>query len=237
MKWWGYFITLIAILLPFYTYVHRQDIKGAFGMLKTRRAVRSQKYYIKNFVFKSGENTVHFDYLVINPSGVFAVTLHNLKGRLKNFQGRIYLRALIGKRKIYKYLNPVPHDVKKVIQLNAYVPEKVDIIPVIVFPRGNDMVLRAMWLTPVKELKNVFSEPCDEPLADEEVEKLYESLLKISIKDKKVKKRQTAFMKRHCPDCGKFIYDAQEGNKICLKCSACSFRVNLTASIIPREEE
>ncbi len=237
MKWWEYLLILIAILLPFYIFAHRQDIKGFIGEVKTRRAVRSQKYHIDNFVFKSGNNTVYFDYLVINSSGVFAVSVHSLRGRLKNFQGRIYLKAFLGRRKIHKYLNPVPHDVKKVIWLNAYVPEKVDIIPVVVFPRGNDNKLRAMWLTPVNELTDVFSEKCDEPLTDEEVEKLYNSLLAIKIKDRKAKKRQNAFLKRHCPECGEFIYDAQEGNKVCLKCSACSFRVDLTASIIPPKDD
>ena len=236
MKWWGYFSILLAIMLFFYVIDHRQDIKGIIGILKTRGVVRKQKYYIRNFVFNDGDEAVRFDYLVINNSGVFAVSVHNLKGKLINFQGRIYLKAFVGK-KIFKYLNPVPHDVKKVIKLNAYVPEKVDIIPVVVFPRGNDNKLRAMWLTPVNELAKVFAEPCEDPLLDSEVESLYNSLLAINIKDKKAQNREKSFLKRHCPKCGNFIYDAQEGNTFYLKCSCCSFRRDFTASIIPERKE
>lgn len=231
MKWWGYLSVVIAISLPFYIFSHRQDIKGAVGGLKTFLAVRTQKYYIRNFVFLSGGKPVHFDYLVVNSCGVFAVSLHNLKGKLINYQGRLYLKAFAGK-KIYKFLNPVPHDVANVIKLNAFVPEKVDIIPVVVFPRGNDSKIRAMWLTPVNKLTEVFSEPCEEPLTDEEVEQLYSGLLAINIRDKEVKKKQKSFIKRHCPQCGNFVYDAQEGNKTFFECGSCGFRRDLTASVI-----
>lgn len=238
MKWWGYASIVLAIVLFFYAVEHRQGIRGAIGAFKTYRAVKAQKYHIKNFVFKSGDETVRFDYLVINTSGVFALSLHNLAGKLKHYQGRLYLLSTVGKnKKLYKYLNPVPHDVKKVIKLNAFVPEKVDIIPVVIFPRGNDNTIRAMWLTPVNQLLQVFSEPCEEPLTEEETKKLYYSLLAINIKDKKAKKREERFLKRHCPRCGKFIYDVQEGNAVFLKCSFCSYRVDLTASIIPEHSD
>ncbi len=236
MEWWKYLLILLAILLPFYIFARRQDIKGEVGKCKTCFAVRKQKYYIKNFIFLSDGEAVHFDYLIINHSGVFAVSMHNLKGRLVNFRGRIYLKAFVN-GKTYNYFNPVPHDVKKVIKLNAFVPEKVDIIPVIVFPRGNDIKLKAMWLTPVNKLNEVFNEPCDEPLTDSEVEQLYNSLKSISVKNKKVKKQQQMFLKRHCPICGSFIYDRQDGNVFYLKCENCTFRRDFSASIIPERED
>ncbi len=199
-------------------------IKGVLGRLKVYRAVKKYKLNFKGFAYEIGGEAYFIDYVLINSGGVYAVFIHDFTGELNGKGGATYFKSVDGNN-MKRYFNPVPHDVRAVVALNKLLPEYADITPVIVFPRGNDGNVTAMWIAPVKKVGEALSEN-SEPIDFEKQNELYEILKSVRREklEKSAKSDSEAFLNMRCPKCRGRLKDGEDNGARHIVCTECDFR-------------
>lgn len=133
----------IIILIVIFTIVGKSAThKGEVGENAVSRrigeTIEGEKYVYNDYKFRSGEQTVQVDHIVVNENGVFVIETKNYSGIIYgDDEIREWTQVLAGGNVVNKLYNPVKQNASHIYHLREFLPKGIKIISVVVFVQGN----------------------------------------------------------------------------------------------------
>ena len=189
--------------------------KGRIGESRVRIVLGETKagsqYVINNLTLKVGENhTSQIDHVLINRNGVFVIETKNYAGTIYGQENQREWTQVLGygnvKNKLY---NPIKQNKTHIYHISNILTEKLPLISVVVFVKGNTQCINATGVYTIPELKRLIKQPHGR-LSIQQMHKAYAELMNandstISNKEhiNNIHSMQTDIANNICPRCGK----------------------------------
>lgn len=213
--WLGFLVSLImAILMKIY-YPKLRGYFGEFWVKRTLNQLPKNDYkIINNLTFATEDKTVQVDHLVISKYGIFVIEMKNYYGLILGNEYIEQWTQVLGRKK-FSFYSPIRQNYGHVKSLEdvLMIPES-SFISIIVFSNQSRLKVKSNN-THVVYLDNILKiiKKYDQVVI-EDVNSIYNKIISLNIKDKKV-------IKQHVKDIKTTISKEQEliNQKVCPKCS------------------
>ena len=238
------FVGIIVLgIISFFFY---PQIVGFFGELHVKSELKklSQKEYLilHNIMLFDNNSTHQIDYIIISKYGIFIIEAKNYNGLIIGKDNMDNWTQYLGKNK-YNFKNPVHQNYGHIITLsNVLNMNKNKFISIVCFSnkatlklQSNNIVVNNYNLLKTIKMYN-------DVIIDDDLNKIYNKIVNLNIKDKKQRKEHIKNIKEKindnnnkidnmiCPKCGNqlVIRKGKNGNFIgCSNYPNCRFTKNL----------
>lgn len=246
---WYYYLAFFIILVVAdrLLRIFSNSILGWIAEKKVARTLiklNPEKYkVINNLMIEAGGKTAQIDHLVISNYGIFVIETKNYYGWLAGSDyGAWTLTIYRLKRKIG---NPIIQNnihVNVLKNLLSNYPE-IPFKPIVVFTKRSILTINTKSdIVYISDLLATIKKHHEEIISDDLKEKIFEMLIKINIRDRKIRKEHVAKIKKRekdnndkvanniCPRCGGNLVNRQSKYgkfKGCSNFPDCKFTVNI----------
>lgn len=241
-------VIIIAVILLIIFRVYKSKIKGYIGEKKVSKKLsklNKKKYkVINNLLLKTAKGSTQIDHVVISIYGVFVIETKNYKGIIRGSEyDDNWIQILFNKRENLR--NPIK-------QNNGHIKAIKDIIPQLKYKNINSIIiftkrakLNVNTETKVaycNKVNKIIKKNKQKEFTIEEVNNIYEKLMKLNIdsmRERKVhvknvkrniKFAEKSLRKNRCPRCGGKLKNKRSKYgkfKGCKNYPHCTFRMNL----------